>query len=96
MTDTRPRIAYTKVIDLAALDAELGGHGLCGSDTEVVVAEGSPVTQAQLAAAVKAHVAPLPPTPVASTQEQLDALVAKLVDKNVLTTADAEATKAEK
>lgn len=96
MTDTRPRTTYAKVIDLADLDAELGGHGLCSSDTEIVVAEGSPVTQAQLAAAVAAHVAPPPPPPTASTQGQLDALTAALVAKAVLTKAEGDETKAEK
>lgn len=96
MTDTRPRVTYTKTIDLAALDTELGGHGLCASDTEIVVAEGSPVTQKQLEAAVAAHVAPPPAPPTPSTQEQLDALTAALVAKAVITDADADATKAKK
>jgi len=54
--DNRVRVEITKEIDLAQLDAELGGHGLCGSDTEIVSVEGSPVTQEQLLSAVKAHV----------------------------------------
>jgi hypothetical protein len=62
MDDNRVRVATTKIINLAQLDAELGGHGLSGSDTEVVAVEGSPVTEAQLAAAVKAHRAVWPPT----------------------------------
>ena len=62
MDDTRVRVATTKEINLAQLDEELGGHGLCGSDTEVVAVEGSPVTEAQLDGAIKAHKAVWPPT----------------------------------
>ena len=62
MDDNRVRVATTKEINLAQLDAELGGYGLCGSDTEVVAVDGSPVTEAQLAGAVKAHKAVWPPT----------------------------------
>jgi len=62
MDDTRIRVATTKEINLAQLDEELGGHGLSGSDSEIVAVEGSPVTEAQLAAAIKAHKAVWPPT----------------------------------
>ena len=62
MDDNRVRVATTKEINLSQLDAELGGHGLCGSDIEVVAVEGSPVTEGQLAAAIKAHKAVWPPT----------------------------------
>lgn len=62
MDDNRVRVATTKQINLAQLDAELAGHGLCGSDTEVVAVEGSPVTEAQLVGAIKAHKAVWPPT----------------------------------
>jgi len=62
MDDNRVRVATTKKINLAQLDEELGGHGLSGSDTEVVAVEGSPVTEAQLAGAIKAHKAVWPPT----------------------------------
>jgi hypothetical protein len=62
MDDNRVRVATSKEINLAQLDAELGGHGLCGSETEVVAVDGSPVTEAQLAGAVKAHKAVWPPT----------------------------------
>ena len=62
MDDKRVRVATTKEINLAQLDAELGGHGLCGSDIEVVAVDGSPVTEAQLMAAIKAHKAVWPPT----------------------------------
>lgn len=56
--DTRARVAHgNKQVNLAQLDAELGNHGLCASDDEIVVAEGSPVTKQQLAAALKAHIA---------------------------------------
>lgn len=54
--DNRVRVESTKKVDLFVLDQELGGHGLCGSDTEIVAIEGSPVTEKQLAAAIKAHV----------------------------------------
>lgn len=57
MSDTRVRVATTKPVNLAQLDAELGGHGLCGSDTEIVAVEGSPVTEAQLSTAIASHVA---------------------------------------
>ena len=62
MSDTRVRVGTTKEINLAQLDAELGGHGLCGSDTEVVAVERSPVTEAQLAGAIENHKAVWPPT----------------------------------
>ena len=62
MNDTRVRVATSKEINLAQLDDELGGHGLCSSESEVVACEGSPVTEAQLAAAIKAHKAVWPPT----------------------------------
>lgn len=62
MDDTRVRVATTKEINLSQLDAELGGHGLCGSDIEIVAIEGSPVTESQLATAIKAHKAVWPPT----------------------------------
>lgn len=66
MADTRARVPLNgKTVDLAALDAELGGHGLTGSDTEVVAVEGSPVTAQQLAAAVEAHEPPEPPLSIA-------------------------------
>lgn len=57
-------------IDLCALDEELGGHGLNGSDDEIVVAsEDSPVTAEELAAAIEAHVPP------PSVQQRIDAIV---------------------
>lgn len=62
MDDNRVRVATTKEINLSQLDDELGGHGLSGSDTEIVAIEGSPVTEAQLAGAIKAHKAVWPPT----------------------------------
>ena len=62
MDDTRIRVATTKEINLAQLDEELGGYGLSSSDTEVVAVEGSPVTEAQLAGAIKAHKAVWPLT----------------------------------
>ena len=62
MDDNRVRVATTKEINLAQLDAELGGHGLNGADGLVQVVEGSPVTEAQLTAAIKTHKAVWPPT----------------------------------
>jgi hypothetical protein len=62
MNDDRVRAATNKDINLSQLDAELGGYGLCGSKTEVVAVDGSPVTEAQLAEAIKAHKAVWPPT----------------------------------
>lgn len=58
MADNRVRAPYSKTIDLAVLDAALGGHGLSASATEIVAVEGSPVTQKELAAAIAAHTAP--------------------------------------
>jgi hypothetical protein len=62
MEDNRVRVTTTKTINLAQLDAETGGHGLCGAEGEVVACEGSPLTEAQLSAAITAHVAVMPPT----------------------------------
>lgn len=54
MTDTRIKIPNTKAVDLAKLDAQLGGHGL-NSDAEWIMAvEGSPVTKQQLQTAYDA------------------------------------------
>ena len=54
--DNRIKVESTKEVDLAVLDQELGGHGLCGIGMDIVAVEGSPVTEAQLAAAIEAHV----------------------------------------
>ena len=62
MEDNRVRISTTKEINLAQLDAETGGHGLCGGENVVVAIEGSPLTEAELSAAIDAHVAVMPPT----------------------------------
>jgi len=62
MEDNRVRVTTTKTINLAQLDAETGGHGLSGGVDEVVAVEGSPITEAQLSAAITAHVAVMPPT----------------------------------
>ena len=62
MEDNRVRVSTTKPINLNQLDIETGRHGLCGSDGEVVAVEGSPLTEAQLSAAITAHVAVMPPT----------------------------------
>lgn len=69
MPDNRVRAPIDKAYDLAALDAELGGHGLCGSEDEIVCVAGSPVTLQQLEAAITAHV-----PPVATIEEKLAAL----------------------
>lgn len=56
MTDIRPRATTAdKQINLAQLAAELG-VSLSGSGLEVVVADSQTVTQAQLVAAIAAHV----------------------------------------
>ena len=62
MDDNRVRVSTTKQINLTQLDTETGGHGLCGAEGEVVACEGSPLTEAQLTAAIKAHMAVMPPT----------------------------------
>ena len=62
MEDNRVRVNTTKAINLAQLDAETGGHGLSGGEGVVVAIEGSPLTEAQLSAAITAHVAVMPPT----------------------------------
>jgi hypothetical protein len=54
--DDRVTVATTKKINLAQLDTELGGYGLNGAEGLVQVVEGSPVTEAELAAAIEAHV----------------------------------------
>ena len=56
MKDNRVRVETLKKIDLAVLDQELGGHGLCGSETEIVAIEGSPITKTQLESAIELHV----------------------------------------
>jgi hypothetical protein len=62
MEDNRVRVSTAKPINLNQLDIETGGHGLCGSEGEVVACEESPLTEAALKAAIKAHVAVMPPT----------------------------------
>jgi hypothetical protein len=52
----------SKEINLSQLDQELGGQGLCGDFNDakkkiIVPAENSTVTEAELDAAIKAHVA---------------------------------------
>lgn len=74
MEDNRVRVSTTKTINLAQLDRELGGHGLCGAEGEIVAVEGSPVTEAQLTAAIKAHTAVMPPTPEQAAQNAADAI----------------------
>ena len=60
MSDDRVTVATAKQINLAQLDVELGGYGLNGAEGLVQVVEGSPVTEAELAAGVAAHVAVWP------------------------------------
>ena len=56
MSDNRVTVATTKPVNLAQLDVELGGHGLNGAEGIVQACEGSPVTEAELSAAILAHV----------------------------------------
>lgn len=57
-TDTRPRVALTKRVDLDQLATEVGA-ALCASEKEIVVADpASKVTGSQLQAALDAHVPP--------------------------------------
>ena len=56
MSDDRVTVATTKQINLAQLDAELCGYGLNGAEGLVQACEGSPVTEAELSAAIVAHV----------------------------------------
>ena len=56
MSDNRVTVATTKQINLAQLDVELGGYGLNGAEGIVQACEGSPVTEAELSAAILAHV----------------------------------------
>lgn len=83
MTDTRVRVPLNgKQIDLAALDAATGGHGLSSSDLEVVAVEGSPVTAEQLAAALSAHKADgVEPAP--SIEERVSALEQQLLETRI-------------
>ncbi len=55
--DTRVRVSINKEVNLAQLDKELGGHGLAGSDIEIVVVEGSPITKDELDLAISKHAA---------------------------------------
>ena len=56
MSDNRVTVATAKQINLSQLDDELGGYGLNGAEGLVQVVEGSPVTEAELSAAILAHV----------------------------------------
>ena len=56
MSDDRVIVATTKQVNLAQLDVELGGFGLNGAEGLVQACEGSPVTEAELSAAIAAHV----------------------------------------
>ncbi len=51
------RVSINKEVNLAQLDKELGGHGLAGSDIEIVVVEGSPITKDELDLAISKHAA---------------------------------------
>ena len=55
-------VTTSKEINLSQLDQELGGQGLCGNFNDpkkkiVKVADNSTVTEAELEAAIKSHVA---------------------------------------
>jgi len=56
VSDDRVTVETAKQINLAQLDAELGGYGLNGAEGLVQACEGSPVTEAELSAAIEAHV----------------------------------------
>ena len=56
MDDNRVTVATTKQVNLWQLDDELGGFGLNGAEGLVQACEGSPVTEAELSAAILAHV----------------------------------------
>ena len=56
MDDDRVTVATTKQINLSQLDDELGGYGLNGAEGIVQACEGSSVTEAELSAAIAAHV----------------------------------------
>lgn len=82
MTDTRPRVALTKPVDLTLLADELGVP-LTASEDEVVVADpASTVTAAQLQAAIDAHTPPAKADPDAEFRAALTAAttVAQLRD----------------
>ena len=56
MNDDRVTISTTKQVNLTQLDDELGGYGLNGAEGIVQACEGSPVTEAELSAAILAHI----------------------------------------
>ncbi len=63
-----------KEINLAQLDQELGSQGLCANFTDskkkiIQTADGSTVTEAELEAAIEAHIAL--PEPEATVEEKL-------------------------
>lgn len=63
-----------KEINLAQLDQELGGQGLCANFTDpankiIQPADGSTVTEAELEAAIEAHIAL--PEPEPTVEEKL-------------------------
>ena len=68
------RVSTTKAINLAQLDTETGGHGLCGAEGEVVACDGSPLTEDALREAIKAHKAVMPPTPEQAAQNTAAAI----------------------
>lgn len=75
MSDTRIRVETTKTVRLGQLDAALGGHGLVAGDGVIVAVEGSPVTEAEFAVAIEAHIPePEPPSPA----ERLAALESRM------------------
>jgi hypothetical protein len=71
MPDTRPRATATVDVDLAALAEQIGDDRLALAEdgrTVVYVGDGE-VTQAKLAAAVKAHTPPEPEPPLPTYAE---------------------------
>lgn len=95
MADNRARVKLNgKKINLRQLSDEVG-TALSSSETEVVVADSnSTVTQAELQAAVSAHVADTLVEP--SVQDQFDALTDKLMSKGLISAAEVAQFKAKR
>lgn len=95
MTDIRTRIDAGRQVDLTAVHAALG-HAVCGSGTEVVVADDdAPVTVEQLQAAVDA--APEDPTTAhGANRDQIRTQVANhLADLRTITGSSGSLTNAQ-
>jgi hypothetical protein len=74
MEDNRVRVSTTKQINLAQLDAETGGHGLCGAQGVVLAVDGSPLTEEILKSAIAKHKAVLPPSVEEQAKNAADAI----------------------